>query len=647
LGGSGDDYTIRIDVDDAGNACVTGATQSADFPTTNAFDPTHNGGLRDAVICKYSPDGIPSWSTFLGGAGDDIGYGIAVDGAGNVFAGGFTQSADFPTTNGDAKVPGGGFDMFVARISTEGVPVWSTCLGGGAEDNLNWLEVDNDGNVCLTGSTRSGDFPTSDAYDSSYNAGLDVVVAKLGGDGRLIWSTYLGGGQDDLGGCMTVDGQGNVYIAGRTDSSDFPTSGGFDTALDGSRDAFVAKFTADGALVWSTFLGGSQNDNANGIGVDPAGNVYVAGYTLSSDFPTTKAHDATYNGGNEDAFVTKLGPDGSLIWSSFLGGSGDEHASLGVDRAGNVYVNVYTNSADFPVLSASDPMHNGGFDVSLTRFASDGDLVWSTFLGGSQDDQDNVIAPWRGRVYVTGITRSNDFPTPNGYDTDHNGGPDAFVAKFVDSYVGFAALTSSAGEDTGIANILVYLSRPCSTTVTVDYTVTSGTATGGGVDYDLTSGTLTFKTGQTSRTIDIIIVDDQLDERDEAIVVRLSDPCQPILVVGSHHRFTILDDDASPTFTSATIVPRHPFTTSTLSVDVSGWSDGDGDPEFYFYQWKRNGVDIVGATSSTLTSEHFQAHDYISCVVTAWDGINIGTRIEAGPVYIRLVPSEVGRWRKY
>ena len=449
LGGAGADHAFAIAVDGAGNVYVTGHTNSADFPTTaGALDRDSNGGY-DAFVSELNADGSAIvFSTYLGGGERDEAYGIAVDGAGDVYLTGATQSGDFPTTAGalDRDYHGGEHsgDAFVSKLSASGSSlVFSTYLGGGADDAAYGIAVDGAGNVYVAGGTCSGNFPTtSGALDRDLSGWEDAFVTKLSREGNtLVFSTYLGGSHYDYACGLAVDGAGNVYVTGDAFSVDFPTTpGAFDRDRNGpdqGYDVFISKLSPQGsALVFSTYLGGSYYDNASGIAVDDAGNVYVAGTTWSGDFPTTAGALGRDPIGGYDAFVSKLNADGSrLVFSTYLGGRDDDAAyDIVVDGSGNVYVPGSTDSWDFPTTSgALDRDYNGGYrDAFISKLSPDGSaLVFSTYLGGVDRDEASCIAvDDAGNVYVTGRTFSEDFPTtPGALDETRSAYFDAFVCK--------------------------------------------------------------------------------------------------------------------------------------------------------------------------------------------------------------------------
>ena len=392
-------------------------------------------------------DPVLAYSTFLGAYDTDEAYDIAVDTTGNAYVVGRTYASDFPTTAGayDASYNGGSYDVFITKLNADGSAlVYSTFLGGDGIDYGADLAVDSSGHAYVMGYTYpdSNGFPTTaGAYDTSYNGTYDIFITKLNTTGSaLIYSTFLGGGGIEYDGGLAIDASGHAYVSGRTGSTTFPTtSGAYDTSRNGDFDTFITKLNAAGsALVYSTYLGGSNFDYGDGVAVDASGQVYVTGQTLSSDFPTTSgAYKTSYSGGTE-AFITKLNAAGSaLIYSTYLGGSGgDSGSDLAVDASGHAYVTGYTSSTDFPTTAGSfKTSHNGnGTDAFITKLNTAGSaLVYSTYLGGSTNDHGSAIAvDTSGYAYVTGYTKSTDFPTTAGaYDNSFNDSfnSDAFITK--------------------------------------------------------------------------------------------------------------------------------------------------------------------------------------------------------------------------
>ena len=452
LGGNNADYGNGIAVDSSGAAYIAGRTESTNFPTTpGALDTAYNS--IDGFVLKVAPGGgALVYATFLGGSVTDEATGIAIDGNGAAYVTGYTFSTDFPTTSGAYDTSyNGSRDAFAVKLSPQGSTLsYGTYLGGsGMWDQGMGVALDDTGSAYIYGFTYSSDFPTTaGAYDTSYNGQDDAFLAKLAPDGSgLEFSTFLGGSGSETGGSITVDGSGAAYFAGSTSSSNFPTTpGAFDTSHNGGLDAYVGKLTPAGnVLAYSTYLGGSVDDQPGVIAVDHSGAVYLTGSTDSSGFPTTPgAFDITHNG-SRDAFVSKIAPGGSLLaYSTFLGGSGtDTGRGLAVDDNGVAYVVGGTGSAGFPITpDGYDTSHNGDNDVFMLKVASDGsNLIYGSFLGGSNSDYATRLAVEdSGIAYITGRSESSTFPTTVGaFDRTFGGSicgvspvypcPDAFVAR--------------------------------------------------------------------------------------------------------------------------------------------------------------------------------------------------------------------------
>jgi len=329
----------------------------------------------------------------------------------------------------------GPFDPTLPLVLDPETIVYSGYLGGSSVDTGRAIAVDATGAAYVVGSTNSSDFPKAGGLDPSFNGQTDAFVAKVDPTGSaLVYSGFLGGFYIDHGRGIAVDASGAAYVTGNTLSYDFPTLGDLDPTFNGNSDAFVAKIFPTGAgLVYSAFLGGGFDDIARGIAVDAAGAVYLTGSTRSENFPWMGPLDPSHNGGLWDGFLLKIDPAGSsLVYSGFLGGSGlDYGQSVAVDAPGAAYVTGWTNSSDFPTAGSLDPIHNGGWDGFVLKVDPNGSsFLYSGFLGGSDVDYGHGIAvDASGAAYVTGTTRSSDFPTVGDLGPTLRGGADAFVSK--------------------------------------------------------------------------------------------------------------------------------------------------------------------------------------------------------------------------
>ena len=451
LGGASDEFGSAVAVDSQGNAYITGSTASINFPTANALASNLSPPLSknlDIFVTKLNAAGSAVvYSTYLGGSGDDVGMGIAVDSAGAAYLTGTTSSSDFPLMLPVQKTFGGGSppipaDAFVLKLNAAGSGlVYSTYLGGSANETARSIAVDAAGNAYVTGLTSSTDFPVRNALQPANNGGTDAFLVKVNPAGNLfVYATYLGGVYSDIGYAVTVDAAGNAYVAGWTYSPDFPTANPLQPSNQGSADAFVAKINPAGsALVFSTYLGGQSDDLGMGIALDSNSNVYVAGTTGSANFPTLNAAQTQFGASNllgADAFITKLKADGSaLVYSTYLGGSGvDVGMAIAVGADGSAYVSGETASADFPVSSAIQQSGAGFDECFVAKLNPAGSAFdYATLLGGSGQDAGNSIAlDASAAVYVVGSSTSADFPVTYGaFQTGNQGLTDALVMKIV------------------------------------------------------------------------------------------------------------------------------------------------------------------------------------------------------------------------
>jgi RHS repeat-associated protein len=402
----GDNYTSgeAIALDSAGNTYVTGATTSLTFPTLNGYQTTCNPGnisqcspLGDAFLTKLSTTGVILYSTYLGGSGAENGLGIAADNSGSAYITGATDSIDFPT-----KTP----------IQT-----------------------------CPAGDTTCGQL-----INNFRN--INIVVSKINttasGTASLIYSTYLGGQGKDYGWAIAIDASGSAYVAGVTDSTNFPTTSGVirPTHTVAENDAVVIKLTAAGtAKAYATYLGGSNTDSALGIVADSAGNSYITGFTRSPNFPLVNAYQAACGDTScaiGDAYLVKLNPSAStMLYSTYLGGNQEDAAwGIALDTQQAVYLIGTTISPNFPITSDGfRPVVNGSQDAFVAKMDTNSggiaSVIYSTVFGGNNNDEGNAIAvDATGNAYITGGTLSNNLATPGAAQTSYSGSQSAaYVAK--------------------------------------------------------------------------------------------------------------------------------------------------------------------------------------------------------------------------
>ena len=355
LGGDNLDNAYKIAVNSSGNVYVAGETQSLGW-TSGGGDTSYNGSI-DGYVVKLSNAGAHVWSTYLGGGSSDYSLGLAIDAVGNIYVEGGTASPGWISGGFNTTYAGSG-DSYVVKLNDAGEHLWSTYLGGSEHEHAGGVAVDGNSNVYVTGYCESPGW-TSGGFDTSHNGAYDGYVVKLNDSGGHLWSTYLGGSQVDYGFGIALDSSGNVYVTGYSESTGW-TSGGFDTTHNGSYDGYVVKLNDSGGHLWSTYLGGASDDYGISIASGDGGNVYVTGNSGSPGW-TSGGFDTTHNG-MYDGFVMKLSDAGGHLWSSYLGGGNNEYGlGIAVDDNLGVYVAGVSASAAW-TSGGFDTSHNGGYD---------------------------------------------------------------------------------------------------------------------------------------------------------------------------------------------------------------------------------------------------------------------------------------------
>ena len=442
VGGSGYDKVHGVAVDGAGNAYLAGITSSSDFPAATARPVS---GVYDAFVAKVDPTGSTLlWLTVLGGSADERAHDVALGGDGNVYAMGRTDSVDLATLNAAQPTSGGGVDAFTAKLDAAGLPAWMTYLGGsGSELDHDYdflaefpgeVAVDALGNAYVAGRTDSTNFPTLNPVQSANRGYDDVFVTKLGSAGALVYSTYLGGSDNDgeTNVAVAVDRDGSAYVGGSALSVDYPATARFGPG-GGYGDAFVTKLSPSGsAVAYSARFGGTGTDDAADVAVDAFGHAYVAGTTASFDFPTTAG--AAARSSDREAFATKLGTAGTeLVYSTYVGGLGGDAAhAVAVDASGRA--TIAGSSASAPTFGCKW----ANADAFWARLDGSGTAQDSSgCLGGSTTDVVYAVAVSGDRIYMAGYTASvppyyTPFPTTAGAYKTTGVGNEGFLAAFTD-----------------------------------------------------------------------------------------------------------------------------------------------------------------------------------------------------------------------
>jgi hypothetical protein len=439
-----------------------------EIPVSYAFKKNADSklvGFKVADYDKSAPlviDPVIVFSTYLGGsAGDDIftieaGLGITVDAGGNVYVAGVTPSGDFPTQNAQQPAHGGNYDAFLTKLNPTGTAlIFSTYFGGSDEDRIFSINLGPDGEIFVSGYTYSTNFPLMTPYQGVSMGLNDGFIARFTSAGALSYSTYLGGNGGDFCGFVKSTDANIVTFAGATGSTNFPTANPLQAINNGQADFVVGKLNiATNTLIFSTYYGGTGSDamNLSSGGVDAAGNIYFGGVSGSFDYPTTpNAFQAEHNG-SDDAVVTKINPAGTaVIYSTYIGGNlVDAADALAVDPSGNAYITGFTRSANFPTKNAVQPQLKDP-DAFVTKLNPSGtELVFSTFLGGLNLERGSgIAADASGNCYVTGRSNSGDFPTKRALRPPR-GLDDAFITRFNrDGALLFSTLLGGGSNDYG------------------------------------------------------------------------------------------------------------------------------------------------------------------------------------------------------
>ncbi|MHA2355944.1 MAG: SBBP repeat-containing protein [Candidatus Thorarchaeota archaeon] len=504
FGGSGSDDNVHTMTDSDGNVWITGATTSDNLYTTpDAYNGTFSGSFDIFVIKLDGENGSLLYSTYFGGSNYELPMTIEIDSADNIWICGETGSSDFPTTsNAYNSTMTGALDMFIFSLSgTNGSLLYSTFVGGSGVESALSVDLDSEGNIWATGITDSGDFPMSpSSLYPGYNGSYDAVLFQISKNGTtMLYSTFFGGTDDDRGYEVLVDSSDDVWVAGTTNSFDFPiTVDAYKNTASGGSDIYLLKLTGDGStLLYSTYFGASGNEYVMSVTFDSYGNIWGTGSTTSGIFPTTpNAYDTSY-GGSYDCIVFQFAQNGStLLYSTYLGGSDQDYGrSIAVDRNNAVWISGDTGTDTFPTTpDAFNESLSGSRDAFLLSLAPNGtDLYYSTFLGGSQREifTSLALSP-SGRVWVAGKTDSIDFPTTDdAFNRSASGSDDLFVTSFIVYTAPDQPVNLSAIESVD-RNVILLWEEPAhdGNSEVTSYRVYRNTTDG---DFDIMLGSTTYE----------------------------------------------------------------------------------------------------------------------------------------------------------
>lgn len=433
-GGENGDHSSGLAIDSKANPIMTGNTLSKFFPVTTAH--TFKGGY-DIFLVKFDYQGNRKWATYFGGNQSDYVGGLDVDIADRIYIAGWTWDRAFPVTSGafQSSFLGGDNDGIIAKFTRDGTLEWSTYAGGDRTEHFYGIAVDKNYNLAIVGWSQSLNFPNNLQPISPRVFMDDVVLMSMDENGQYRWATYLGGDSIDAGQAVVYNEKDEILISGYTKSNFFAvTADAYQKNSGGSYDAFFAKFDNSGNKIYCSYLGGFDNDYGTGISVDSLKNFVVTGYTSSKDFPVTADAYQSTNKGNIDVFVSKFSDDGRIKYSTLFGGSNDDMGNaVYQDRVGNVIVCGQTYSSNFPVTqNAIQKKLSGSCDAFAFKFSPDFKIqYWSTFYGGNDEDAAyGITTDFYQSIYLTGDTKSTDFPiTAGAYQNKYAGSIDCFLLK--------------------------------------------------------------------------------------------------------------------------------------------------------------------------------------------------------------------------
>lgn len=448
FGGEADvDMGNSVVIDTMGNVYMAGQTASTTgIASAGSYKASFGGGTSDGYLSKFSPQGQLLWATYFGGNGNDATYGLVLDADGNIYMAGETSSATgLDATGGFQATIGGQSDAFLAKFSPSGQRIWATYYGGSEVDQARGVTVDSQGNVYITGITKS---PTGIATGAGHSitligTGYDAFLAKFNSSGQRLWGTYYGGSGNDQAFCVAVDAASNVYIGGLAESTTgISTAGSHQATFAGGNatagspvDGFLAAFSADGERLWGTYYGGTDNEVVRGLAVDAFG-VYIGGNTRStSGISSGASYQPTLGRADfTDGFLAKFNASGIRQWGTYYGGTDSDYITgVFADGEGKIYVGgAALSSTGIATIGSYQLESTFTCDGFMSKFSPDGALLYGSYYGGNAIDIiTSIVVDPQKRVFVAGETRSTSGMASAGCHQAVSGGQyDSFLAQF-------------------------------------------------------------------------------------------------------------------------------------------------------------------------------------------------------------------------
>jgi hypothetical protein len=453
------DYISSVRLDNQGNVIVVGGTEATSGIATIATPITgipasYSSATGKTYVVKYTAAGVKLWGVYIGGNADDRGCALAIDSNNNIYVGMQSSSTTLRTSAGVHQTAnGGGYDNYVAKLTSAGAYVWGTYLGGAGSENIFGMTLASDGNVLVGGniSAASTNIAFGGGQDLVFNGGgLDGFITKINattGDG--MWGTYMGGANSDWVLGLTNDAAGNIYFVGASNSPGLATAGAYQTVQSNItfHDYIIGRLSSTGStLNWRTYYGDDGDDAAFEVQVDHSGNIVISGRFESTGMATPGAYQTTHGGGTHDALILKMTPTGTPIWATYYGGPGDEQAhALVIGEDNSIIIYGHTTSTSGIATNCSfKPTYGGSTDVYVAKLDSTGSTrLWGSYFGGSglemnnnqvSNAGDNIAYAGNGVFYITGYTESSGLATGGAADGSLSGTTDGFIAKFGEGF---------------------------------------------------------------------------------------------------------------------------------------------------------------------------------------------------------------------
>jgi hypothetical protein len=442
FGSQGEDWAGCVETDLDNNIYITSTVKNGAPTTAGVHQTTYGGGVSDVMLSKFDKNGALLWSTYFGGSGEDINYfPISLLSDGGIVITGTTSSTSKIATNGvhDTTYGGGTSDIYLAVFEPTGKLRWSSYFGGEEIDGEPGIAVDKSDNIYLVGYTLSKLYiSTANSFQPASKGSYEGFCAKFDKNGRLIWSTYYGGVGSDAFYSVAIDSEDNLYLGGDMNSAQLATAGSFKQNYGGNGDGLLVKFNKDGERIWATYFGSGGLDEIYYVKADHQDNIYIMGLTTSKSGIASSGAYSSQNAGEEDIFLAKFNAKGERIWSTFIGGEGlDTTYGCDFDKDNNIYLAIMTQSLSFPITeNVPSIYYNGGtWDAVFVKFSKDGELKWSTYLGGDGNDRAIGITLDSELNIIASVNSDSKGLATAGAYSEGPGSRDALLVKMKDATI--------------------------------------------------------------------------------------------------------------------------------------------------------------------------------------------------------------------